>query len=497
MVFGDHESSAGRNAIPQISSLVVGGEADLGPGGSNVTSRLLEDGWQNQNHLRRDVHPDTDLERSVIARRMSYVTENYPERSDELARVALGVALVCLTMEINSQDLVHFLHLAQGDMYLRSHACQTYLYENGAFRLFNGVMPGHVLQRCKDYASYVEGCLWCIDKIFPHMDEVDIFAAMGRLFRAITSHCRSGATADPAHGGITDGYLPRGAKIKRPWLSMDGPEITTSRYPLEEKEIFPALMYLSLDRWEAKRKFGGPSNKTWGAQEAVNCQALWRKLASKIETADIIPFYAEYMEVDKVSAAGFTLEDACLMYDPSTAHDRGGRNLKQVDKRATNNIYTYIARTLTDEIEIDSHRRLVGFLNTTFYDNEYAFRCTIAGISMALLGENVDRAFWTIGSGGVGQSLLTTLIRNAISPMRGFFDCTSLYLDGELRKTMGHIVGYFVLTAQEGTEGVARTSEISGRTSIRKFALRAQYPVDSRTLKVARWYRPGGCCGSS
>ena len=99
------------------------------------------------------------------------------------------------------------------------------------------------------------------------------------------------------------------------------------------------------------------------------------------------------------------------------------------------------------------HRRLVGFLNTTFYDNEYAFRCTIAGLSMALLGENVDRACWAIGSGGAGQSLFATLIRNAINPMRGFFDCTSLYLDDELRKTLEHIVGYCVLAAQEGAEG--------------------------------------------
>ena len=69
---------------------------------------------------------------------------------------------------------------------------------------------------------------------------------------------------------------------------------------------------------------------------------------------------------------------------------------------------------------------------------------------MALLGENVARAFWPIGSGGVGQSLFTTLIHNAINPTRGFFDCTSMYLDDELRKTLERIIGYCVLTAQEG-----------------------------------------------
>ena len=81
--------------------------------------------------------------------------------------------------------------------------------------------------------------------------------------------------------------------------------------------------------------------------------------------------------------------------------------------------------------------------------------CTIAGIALALMGQNVDRAFWSIGKGGVGQSLLSTLIHNAISPMRGFFDCTSLYMDDELRKTLGNSVGFCVNTAQEATEGGA------------------------------------------
>ena len=116
MVFGDQESAAGSNNIPQMSSLIVSGEADPGPGGRDVTNRLLADGWQNQDHLRTDVQPDTDITRSVISRMMSFVAENYPARSGELARLALGVSLMSLTREINAQHLVHFAHLAQGNI---------------------------------------------------------------------------------------------------------------------------------------------------------------------------------------------------------------------------------------------------------------------------------------------------------------------------------------------------------------------------------------------
>ena len=34
----------------------------------------------------------------------------------------------------------------------------------------------------------------------------------------------------------------------------------------------------------AQRRFGWANNKTRGSHEAVNCQTLWRKLATKIET---------------------------------------------------------------------------------------------------------------------------------------------------------------------------------------------------------------------
>ena len=55
--------------------------------------------------------------------------------------------------------------------------------------------------------------------------------------------------------------------------------------------------------------------------------------------------------------------------------------------------------------------------------------------------------------GGVGQSRFTNLISSALSPMCSFFDCASLYHDDERRKKLWRIVGYKVLTAQEGVEG--------------------------------------------
>ena len=45
-----------------------------------------------------------------------------------------------------------------------SHTGGKFLYENGAFRLFNVAMPEEAIQRCKEHASYVDGSLWRIEK---------------------------------------------------------------------------------------------------------------------------------------------------------------------------------------------------------------------------------------------------------------------------------------------------------------------------------------------
>ena len=171
-----------------------------------------------------------------------------------------------------------------------SHSCQTFSCENGAFRLPNGVMPESAPHRRREYASCVEGCLWCIEKKRSSRNEADIFAELGRLFRAITSHVRVGGGSDANHSSDDVAGDPRGKKRRRPWLTMEESEIQPSSDMLSDLNIFEALMYLSLDKWGSEQRFGGSQSKTLAAQEAVNCQAMWRKLSPKIESGDIIPF---------------------------------------------------------------------------------------------------------------------------------------------------------------------------------------------------------------
>ena len=134
--------------------------------------------------------------------------------------------------------------------------------------------------------------------------------------------------------------------------------------------------------------------------------------------------------------------------------------MRQVVKKSTNDIYTYIAGALLGDASTCASRRLNEFVSKTFRDDEYAMRCAFAGLAMAILGENVGRPFRTIGSGGVCQSLLTTLIHNAINPTHGYVDCDALRHDDELRKMISRATGYCVLTATDEAGGAKETSEI-------------------------------------
>ena len=84
---------------------------------------------------------------------------------------------------------------------------------------------------------------------------------------------------------------------------MEESEIHPSSDMLSDLDIFGALTYLSLNKWESKQRFGGPQRKTRSAQEAADCQAMRRKLSSKIESGDVIPLYVEYMDSEKDNIA--------------------------------------------------------------------------------------------------------------------------------------------------------------------------------------------------
>ena len=185
------------------------------------------------------------------------------------------------------REMIHFLHPSQGNAHLRPHDGQTFLYDNGAFRLFNGVIPESVLLRCRAYAALAEWRLWCLAKKPAPRGDGGILQAMDFLSRSIAEPSRNAQSADLEDTGVAPDAQQRGVKRRRPWSELPGDHVALSTGDLGEKEVIYALRELSLDKWCA----GKPIDerlKTWGAHEAVQPHAMLRKLAVKVETAEIM-----------------------------------------------------------------------------------------------------------------------------------------------------------------------------------------------------------------
>ena len=85
-------------------------------------------------------------------------------------------------------------------------------------------------------------------------------------------------------------------------------------------------------------------------------------------------------------------------------------------------MYIFLNVPLTAPHKQEDAARIEGFLRTTFWDNGEALRCMFAAMALALHGLNVDRAFWSTGPGGVGQSLTSHLLASAFGRYHAWVD---------------------------------------------------------------------------
>jgi hypothetical protein len=77
----------------------------------------------------------------------------------------------------------------------------------------------------------------------------------------------------------------------------------------------------------------------------------------------------------------------------------------------------------------------------------------LAAYGITLRGFNVSHCQWTIGAGGVGHSLLATLIHNTFSGLHSYYDTNCYYSDDDFQKQAESLKAKLIVAAQEGVEG--------------------------------------------
>lgn len=135
----------------------------------------------------------------------------------------------------------------------------------------------------------------------------------------------------------------------------------------------------------------------------------------------LIKYYIAWCSLDIQPSGGFCTMDACFLFVPT--------GLKAVARNPAHNIYVYLPHRMLDPVADEVKERLHRFWRTTYWGNLEAFEVFMASLTLALRGENVDRAFWGIGSGGVGQSLQTAHIEAILGEYHTCLDMNIYFVD--------------------------------------------------------------------
>ena len=113
-------------------------------------------------------------------------------------------------------------------------------------------------------------------------------------------------------------------------------------------------------------------------------------------------------------------------------------------------------------------------------------------MALTLQGINIDRCFWTVGPGGVGQSILTHLIHKVFSGLHAFLDTNIYFSDDELRKQADGLIGKLITTAQEAVDNSRhgfREDLFKKHISADPIAARLPYGIVTRLIELSGWKR--------
>ncbi|CAE7582461.1 unnamed protein product [Symbiodinium sp. CCMP2592] len=315
-------------------------------------------------------------------------------------------------LDISRREEVLFLELIEGSgRHVRAHNGQCFFYsEHGHWNAYKGVVPQGTLARCKKFLIQLEGVYALFESSALRNSEGILQASQALLER---------------HSGCCDSLLAaceRAAICRMPSKANTRDEGDGAE---DHRKALP-----------------------WTVAMANTIGKLYVKLQTSLLNDSLIKYYIAWCSLDIQPSGGFCTTDACFTFT-----DAG---LQAVPKAAANDVYVYLPHKMLDPVADDVRQRVHLFWQTTYWDNANAFEVFMASFTLALRGENVDRAFWGIGAGGVGQSLQTAHLEAILGEYHTCLDMNIYFVDEEMRKQAANIVGKIVVTGQESVQGSRR-----------------------------------------
>ncbi len=158
---------------------------------------------------------------------------------------------------------------------------------------------------------------------------------------------------------------------------------------------------------------------SWPLQMAHTISKLYVKLQHALLSDTLIKYYVEWCASPDPRVQGLCMNDIGMSFPSDGDTDIA---VAYVGRSHANNIYVYIPHSLLDPVLQSAKGRVDQFFKQTYWMNGPALEATFAALSLALRGLNVDRAFWGIGPGGVGQSLRTAHFEAMLAHNHGVLD---------------------------------------------------------------------------
>ena len=365
---------------------------------------------------------------------------------EDWMNLAVG-ALVCFRdrqCDVGLRERVQMLYVIDGGTHLRAHNGQVFTYADGSWNAYEGLISEGTMARCSTYLLRLEGLFRTI-------------AARSEIKREEEDLIDAIASALTNHGG------PGGSFPER------------------------ALHYFE----ELSIEFGDSkgAGATWIERTAKGVSNLKTDLMRELvdRKTQLFAYYGEWCAVPLTQQPGISFTDTCVIF---TENDTGA--LQVVRKTPSNNIYVHIGYPLLDPVEARHVERLETFWCTTFWGNIPAMKCQLAALTLALRGENVDRCFWTIGPGGVGQSLMSHFLDTLLGGRHSFLDTNVYYSDEELRKQAQLLASKIVVTAQEAVQGAShrmREDLYKKHMTADAIASRLPYAILTKQVELRGWKR--------
>jgi len=237
---------------------------------------------------------------------------------------------------------------------LRAHSGSLYVYSDGSWVKFSGVIPERVVERITKFYMTIEGLFLEVGKVNPNVDDDQkLLDSINQVFTDSTAN-----NDDELVHALQD------AAMYSPHTSASNKDKT---------------------KWQAK---------------AYSIFKVVDGMTKALVNGELIKYFVEWCSTEKKVSRGVCYNDCCVLF-------KEDGTMEFVDKHSSQNIYLYVPHPLLDPYITTAADRVMKFYEQTFVDNGYALFCQFAGESLAVMGYNVERCMWTVGPGGVGQSLAT------------------------------------------------------------------------------------------